>query len=192
MRARYFRSPTEFRRWLEEEHTRADELLVGYYKKHTLKPSMTWSESVDEAVCFGWIDGIRHKVDEDRYTIRFTPRRSGSVWSKVNLDKVKVLRKAGRMMPAGLAVYEGWNRAMSPAEAAERAGVVLDAEFERRFKRSRTAWTWFQALAPGYRKQSIHWVMSATRAETRERRLATLIESSAEGRKIPALRRAGE
>ncbi len=192
MRPRYFKNSAKFRSWLAKNHAGSSELLIGYYKRHTGKPSMTWSESVDVALCFGWIDGIRRKVDEDRYTIRFTPRRPNSVWSQVNLEKVKALKKSGRMRLAGLEVYEARNRESSQRYSFEKAGVGLDPEYERAFKQKRKAWAWFQDLAPSYRKQSIWWVMSAKKALTRKRRLAALMECSAEGRKIRPLRRPGE
>lgn len=187
MKPRFFNSPAAFRVWLQENHASRVELLVGYYRRATGKPSMTWSESVDEALCFGWIDGIRRRIDEQRYTIRFTPRRPNSNWSRINLDKVVALDKAGRMMPAGLEVYEQRNPAKSQRYSYEQAGLGLDAEYERTFKRRKKAWSWFENLAPSYRKQSIGWVMSAKREATRQRRLAILIDSSAAGRKIPPL-----
>lgn len=193
MKVRYFRSPGEFRRWLAQHHADRDELIVGYHKKHTGKPSMTWSESVDEALCYGWIDGIRRKVDEDRYCIRFTPRRPKSIWSAVNLKKMKELIRDGRVQPAGRAIYEARDPSKEERYSFEQEAVALAPEYERKFKRSRRAWRFFsETLNLGYRKQSIHWVMSAKKTETRERRLGILIESSAEGRKVPQLRKPGE
>lgn len=183
---RFFATPAVFRAWLDAHHDRAPELLVGFHKKGSGKPSMTWPESVDEALCYGWIDGVRRSLDEDSYTIRFTPRRPGSIWSNVNVAKVAALLQAGRMMPAGLAAWERRDPEKSGIYVFERNHpVAFDAEMERRFKRSRRAWTFFQAQPPGYRKQATHYVTSAKRPETRERRLTTLIECSARGERLP-------
>ncbi|NUO39397.1 MAG: bacteriocin-protection protein [Gemmatimonadaceae bacterium] len=183
---RFFATPAAFRAWLDAHHDRAPELLVGFHKKGSGKPSMTWPESVDEALCYGWIDGVRRSLDEDSYTIRFTPRRPGSIWSNVNVAKVAALLQAGRMMPAGLAAWERRDPEKSGIYVFERNHpVAFDAEMERRFKRSRRAWTFFQAQPPGYRKQATHYVTSAKRPETRERRLTTLIECSARGERLP-------
>ena len=183
---RFFATPAAFRAWLDAHHDRAPELLVGFHKKGSGKPSMTWPESVDEALCYGWIDGVRRSLDEDSYTIRFTPRRPGSIWSNVNVAKVAALLQAGRMMPAGLAAWERRDPEKSGIYVFERNHpVAFDAEMERRFKRSRRAWTFFQAQPPGYRKQATHYVTSAKRTETRERRLTTLIECSARGERLP-------
>ncbi|MEM7244710.1 MAG: YdeI/OmpD-associated family protein [Acidobacteriota bacterium] len=190
-RARYFRSPAELRRWLAEHHETADELLLGYYKKHAGRPTVTWPESVDEALCYGWIDGIRRRVDEDRYTIRFTPRRPTSTWSNVNLKKVQVLLKEGRMAPAGIAAWEARREERSGTYAFEQGEVALAPDYEKQFRRKRRAWRHFsEERPPGYRKQCIHWVMSAKREPTRQRRLGILIECCAEGLAIPPLRRA--
>ena len=193
-RARYFRSSAEFRNWLAEHHDSADELLVGYYKKPVTQPTMSWSESVDEALCYGWIDGIRRRVDDDRYTIRFTPRRPGSNWSNVNLRKVEELTEHGRMQPAGLAAWEARRPERSGVYSFERADEArLAPEYERQFRRKRTAWRFFSKdLAPGYRKQTIHWIMSAKQETTRKRRLQAAIDSAAEKQKIPQLRKPGE
>ena len=183
---RFFATPAAFRAWLDAHHDRAPELLGGFHKKGSGKPSMTWPESVDEALCYGWIDGVRRSLDEDSYTIRFTPRRPGSIWSNVNVAKVAALLQAGRMMPAGLAAWERRDPEKSGIYVFERNHpVAFDAEMERRFKRSRRAWTFFQAQPPGYRKQATHYVTSAKRPETRERRLTTLIECSARGERLP-------
>ena len=187
MKPNFFASTEAFRLWLEEHHQSESELLVGYYRVATGKPSMSWSESVDEALCFGWIDGIRRRIDDERYTIRFTPRRPKSHWSRINLDKVIVLKRAGRMMPAGLAAFEERNRSRSQRYSFEQDSVALDPEYKRAFSEQKAAWRWFRKLAPGYRKQSVWWVMSAKKETTRRRRLGILIESSAAGRKIPPL-----
>ena len=181
----FFASPSEFRAWLEAHHGRETELLVGFYKKGSGKPSMTWSESVDEALCFGWIDGVRRSLDAERYTIRFTPRKPTSIWSNVNIAKVEMLLKADRMRPAGLAAWQRRDPEKSGIYAFERKSPAeFDAELERRFRRARSAWRFFQAQPPGYRRLATHYVTSAKRPETRERRLEVLIERSARGERL--------
>lgn len=182
---RFFRTPAAFREWLDTKHDRATELVVGFYKKGSGKPSITWPESVDEALCYGWIDGVRRSLDEDSYSIRFTPRKATSIWSNVNIAKAEALLKAGRMMPAGRAAWERRDPARSGVYLFERSDVVaFDAEFERRFKRDRGAWKYFEAQPPGYRRLATHYVVSAKRPETRERRLAVLIGCSARGERL--------
>jgi uncharacterized protein YdeI (YjbR/CyaY-like superfamily) len=182
----FFASPAEFRAWLEANHDRERELLVGFYKKGSGKPSITWPESVDEALCFGWIDGVRRSLDAERYTIRFTPRKPTSIWSNVNIAKVEMLLKAGRMRSAGLAAWERRDPEKSGIYSFERANPAeFDADAERRFRRARGAWRFFQAQPPGYRRLATHYVTSAKRPETRERRLAVLIEHSARGERLP-------
>ena len=186
----YFDSPAAFRRWLEAHHASADELLVGFYKAHTGRPTLTWPESVDEALCVGWIDGIRRRVDDDRYTIRFTPRRRHSIWSLVNIRRVAVLTADGRMQPPGLRAFEARRDERTGVYSFERSEPAALSEVdERRFRKNRTAWAFFQAQPPGYRRTAMHWVTSAKRAETRETRLAALIADSAAGRRIAQLRR---
>jgi uncharacterized protein YdeI (YjbR/CyaY-like superfamily) len=181
-----FERPEDFRGWLERHHASERELWVVYHKKSSGRASMTWRESVDEALCFGWIDGRRARVDDDRYMIRFTPRRAASVWSAVNIGRVAVLTEEGRMRPSGRRAFE--------ARREDRSGIyskeaVLSPAFERRFRARKRAWAWFETQPEGYRRNAIRWVMSAKRQETRERRLATLIEDSAEGLRIAQLRR---
>ena len=181
----FFASPGEFRAWLEANHDREKELLVGFHKKGSGKPSITWPESVDEALCFGWIDGVRRSLDAERYTIRFTPRKPTSIWSNVNIAKVEMLLKAGRMRPAGMAAWERRDPEKSGIYSFERQHPAeFDAEMERRFRRAREAWRFFQAQPPGYRRLATHYVTSAKRPETRERRLTSLIERSARGERI--------
>jgi uncharacterized protein YdeI (YjbR/CyaY-like superfamily) len=185
---RFFASAEEFRAWLEANHERETELLVGFYKKGSGKPSITWPESVDEALCFGWIDGVRRSLDAERYTIRFTPRKPSSIWSKVNMAKVAAQLKAGRMRPAGLAAWERRNPEKSGIYSFEREHPAeFDAESERRFRRERAAWRFFQEQPPGYRRLATHYVTSAKRPETRERRLTVLIEHSARDERLPQL-----
>jgi uncharacterized protein YdeI (YjbR/CyaY-like superfamily) len=186
----FFTSPGEFRAWLEANHDRRDELIVGFYKKASGKPSMTWPEAVDQALCFGWIDGVRRSHGDDAYTNRFTPRRRGSNWSAINIKRVGELIEAGQMTPAGMKAFEARTEARYSYEQ-ERAAAALDAGQEREFRANPAAWEWFEARPPGYRRSAIHWVVSAKRPETRARRLATLIEDSAAGRAIGPLRRPG-
>jgi len=189
----FFATPAEFRAWLEEHHDTRTELIVGFYKKASGKPSITWKEAVDQALCFGWIDGVRRSLGDDAYTNRFTPRRRGSNWSAINIQRVRELIEAGQMAPAGLAAFE----ARTPERSAvysyeqERAAAALDGEQEREFRANPAAWDWFQSRPPGYRRGAIHWVVSAKRPETRARRLAALIEDSAAGRKVGPLRPPG-
>jgi uncharacterized protein YdeI (YjbR/CyaY-like superfamily) len=185
-----FETPQAFRAWLEQHHDSASEVWVGYFRKATGKPSMTWAESVDEALCFGWIDGVRRRIDDERYTIRFTPRRKGSVWSVVNVGRVAELRKQGRMRPAGLKAFAARREDRSGIYSYEqRASATFDPAFERRFRANEKAWAHFDARPASYRQAAIRWVMSAKKEETRERRLATLIEDSAAGRTVRPLTR---
>jgi len=179
----FFETPEELRDWLAEHHASASELFVGAWKKSTGKPSLTWPEIVEEALCVGWIDSIRRSVPGDGWVIRLTPRRKGSIWSAVNVAKVAELRNAGRMRPAGEAAFEARRADRTAIYSFEQAAApALTAEEEARFRANEAAWAWFSAKPPSFRKQTIHWVISAKRAETRERRLAALIEDSAAGR----------
>jgi len=184
----HFEGPVAFRRWLAKHHAKLDELWVGFHKKRTGTPSLTWPESVDEALCYGWIDGIRKRIDDDRYTIRFTPRRPGSIWSAVNRRRMRELIDEGRVSKAGLAAWER-RREDDLRYSYEQQGSKLDPELEKRFRSDRKAWKYYAAQPPGYRRTSAWWVMSAKRQETRERRLAQLVACSAEGRRIPQLAR---
>jgi uncharacterized protein YdeI (YjbR/CyaY-like superfamily) len=184
----FFETPAQLRDWLDEHHETADDLIVGAWKKSTAKPSLTWEQIVEEALCVGWIDSIRRSVPGDGWTIRLTPRRKRSIWSAVNVAKVAELRATGRMRPSGEAAFA--------ARLADRTAIYsfeqssdpeLAPDEAARFQANEAAWAWFSAKAPSFRKQALHWVISAKRAETRERRLAILIESSAAGRPIPPL-----
>ena len=186
---RYFEAPDDFRSWLAEHHELALELWVGFYKKGSGRASITWPESVDEALCFGWIDGIRKSVSEEAYVIRFTPRRRGSIWSNVNIRRVEVLARAGRMHPAGVRAYEARDPKKSGLDAFEREAAKFDTAELKQFRANKNAWAFFETSPPGYRRLTTHWVTSAKRPETRARRLATLIADSAAGRRIKALRR---
>ncbi len=188
--ALFFRGPKEFRAWLERRHDERSELWVGYFKKATGEPSMTWPESVDVALCFGWIDGIRKSIDEKRYKIRFTPRRPGSHWSARNLDRIQHLLKAGLVVEPGVAAYRSRNPAKERRASYEQADedVTLPPEYERRLKADRAAWSYFRTASPSYRKQTTWWIVSAKREETRLRRLETLIRSSAKQEPVPPMR----
>lgn len=193
-RASYFATPAAWRAWLGDHHAEANEVLVGFHKRGTGKPSITWPESVDEALCFGWIDGVRKRVDDARYTIRFTPRKPKSIWSAINIARVKELSAAGKMHPAGLAAFAARADERSAIYSYEqRKTAKLDDAAERRFRADDAAWAWFSAQAPWYRRTAVHWVISAKREQTRERRLATLIDDSRRGRAIgPLVRRTGK
>jgi uncharacterized protein YdeI (YjbR/CyaY-like superfamily) len=182
---RFFRTPAKFRAWLETNHARTNELVVGFYRKDSGHESITWPESVDEALCFGWIDGVRRSLDENSYSIRFTPRKAKSIWSNVNIAKVEELIRQKRMMAAGLASYALRDPARSGVYSFEREAASFDADAERTFKRSRAGWAFFQAQPPGYRRLVTHYVVSAKKPETRAARLAALIEHSAQGERIP-------
>lgn len=188
----FFATPAAFRRWLAKHHASATELWVGFHRKATGRPSLTWPESVDEALCFGWIDGVRRSVGTEAYTIRFTPRKRGSTWSTVNTRRAGELIRAGRMQPAGLRAFEARDPAKSGIYSFERREAArLDEAAEARFRAHKEAWRFFEAQPPGYRKIAVHWVVSAKREETRARRLETLIADSAAGRRIALLRRPG-
>jgi len=184
----FFETPSELRAWLQEHHAAAPELWVGYYKKDSGRRSLTWSQVVDEALCFGWIDGKTQRIDEHRYRQRLTPRRRTSNWSAINVAKVAELRTQGRMTPAGEAAFAE-RREDSPGTLSyeRRHEAALDAEHEAAFRANAPAWEWFAAQSPSYRSMATFWVVSAKRPETRARRLATLIECSSEGKRIPAL-----
>jgi uncharacterized protein YdeI (YjbR/CyaY-like superfamily) len=184
----FFATPGEFRSWLERNHDSAAELWVGLHRKGSGRPSMSWPESVDEALCFGWIDGVRRSVDATSYAIRFTPRKPASAWSRINIDKVARLEREGLMRPAGRAAFARRSEERSATYSHEqREAAQLPEEYAERLRRSRDAWSYFQARPPWYRRTAIRWVVSAKREETRLGRLRTLIECSAEGRHIPAL-----
>jgi len=181
----YFQTPGEFRAWLHEHHGTATELLVGMRKVGSGQPFMSWPESVDEALCYGWIDGVRKRVDDAAYTIRFSPRRKGSIWSEVNIAKARALIEQGRMMPAGLAVFESRDEERSGVYSFERkAPAELTANEKRAFQADRKAWAFFETVAPSYQRAVLHWVVSAKQASTRARRLEKVIATCAEARKL--------
>jgi uncharacterized protein YdeI (YjbR/CyaY-like superfamily) len=183
----FFPTPAEFRAWLEQHASTEGQLLVGFYKKGSGRPSITWPESVDEALCFGWIDGIRRGIDEESYSIRFTPRRRGSIWSAVNVRRIAALVDAGRMTPAGLAAFEARADAKTGVYSFESRPQGLDEPYAERFRAQREAWRFFESQPPGYRRTATFWVQSAKQEATRLRRLDQLIEVSARGERLDAL-----
>ena len=184
----FFPDSSAFRAWLEANHEKEKELLVGFYKVGSGKPSITWPQSVDEALCFGWIDGVRRSINGESYSIRFTPRKTGSIWSAVNIKKVELLTKAGLMRPAGLAAFAKRSEEKSAIYAYEKEPVKLDKDFEKQFKANKKAWKFFHSLPPSYQRTAIHWVMSAKQEATRLKRMQMLIEDSAQQQKIKPLR----
>lgn len=174
----FFPTQTEFREWLARNHDTETELFVGFYKVKSGFPSMTWSESVDQALCYGWIDGIRRSIDEHSYHIRFTPRRKDSVWSPVNLEKIKKLTAEGLMQPAGIDIFNNRAEAKPHDYAFRKKELALPTEFENEFRKNEKAWDYFDALAPSYKKHSIYWVISAVQEKTKIKRLNELIASS--------------
>jgi len=184
MSPRFFKTPAAFRKWLAANHNKSKELWVGFYKKDTGKPSITWPESVDEALCFGWIDGIRKKYDDESYVIRFTPRKPESIWSAVNIRNVERLSNEKRMMPAGLKAYALRKEFRSGIYSYEQRPAELTEPYASQFKKNKAAWKFFEAQPPGYRKMMTWFILSAKTEETRQKRLARLIESSAKGQRL--------
>ncbi len=181
----FFATPTAFRSWLSKNHQSKGELLVGFYKKKSGKPCLTWSESVDVALCFGWIDGVRRKFSDEAYTIRFTPRRRGSHWSDINIRKVAQLEKGGLMTPAGTAAFAALREGMARTYSYEqRKTAEFDRSQQSEFKRDKDAWTFFSSQAPSYRQTAIYWVTSAKKVETQQARLARLIAASRAGKRL--------
>jgi uncharacterized protein YdeI (YjbR/CyaY-like superfamily) len=184
MQPRFFRSATDFRHWLEKRAAESQELLVGYYKVGSGKPSMTWPQSVDQALCFGWIDGVRRNLDETRYTIRFTPRKPRSVWSEVNIKRVAELSRQGLMQPAGLEAFEARRENRSGVYSYEKRPAQLPGPYAGRLQAVPRAREFFADQAPSYRRAAIWWVISARQEATRLRRLGILISDSEQGRRI--------
>ena len=186
----FFKNQQEFRDWLDKNHGEAREIHVGFYKKETGKPSLTWPESVDQALCYGWIDGIRRSLGPESYTIRFTPRKPRSIWSAVNLAKMEILIREKKVRPAGMAIYEKRDLDKIKKYSFEQEkDPTLSPALLRSFKSNKKAYAWFKASAPSYQKAAIHWVMSARREATQNTRLNTLIEDSAQGKRIGLMRR---
>ena len=180
----YYTMPDELRRWFAMHHASAAELYVGFYKKGSVGQGITWSESVDEALCVGWIDGVRRTLDESHYTIRFTPRRKGSIWSAVNIRKVEALTREGRMRPAGLAAFALRREERSKIYTYEQRGEGWVEPYVGLLQANPAAWKFFQAQPPSYRKKAGWWVAGAKREETRLKRLAELVAASAGGRRL--------
>ena len=184
---RFFDSAARLREWLERNHASAPELWVGFWKAHTGRAGLTYDQAVDEALCFGWIDGLVRRVDDEAYMQRFTPRKPGSTWSAVNIAKAESLERSGRMAAPGRDAFRNRDPGRTGLYSFENRSVAFAPGLERRFRRDKAAWKFFEAQPPGYRRMAAFWVMSAKREETRERRLAQLIESSREAVRLPAL-----
>jgi uncharacterized protein YdeI (YjbR/CyaY-like superfamily) len=186
MKPTFFRSAAEFRSWLKQHHAKAAELHVGFHKRKSGKPSITWPEAVDQALCYGWIDGLRRSIDDTSYVIRFTPRRPGSVWSTVNVQRVKELDRLGKMRAAGLKAFKAL-KTSKVYSYEQRHTAALSRADERMFRADKKAWTFFQDQAPWYRRMAIWWIVSAKKQATRHRRLAKLMECSRQRQIIPPM-----
>lgn len=184
---RFFRSSSEFREWLDTNHGSVNALIVGFYKRDSGKESITYPQALDEALCFGWIDGVRRRVDALSYSIRFTPRRPKSNWSQVNLRHAERLIKSGRMTPVGLRVYSEWDPKKSGSYSFENHPREFAPADEHKFQADKTAWNYFRKQAPSYQRTSIWWVVSAKRSETRAKRLSKLMDDSAHERRLDLL-----
>jgi uncharacterized protein YdeI (YjbR/CyaY-like superfamily) len=187
MKVSYFETRAAFRRWLQKHHSRHVELRVGFRTVASGEKSITYSEALEEALCFGWIDGVRKRLDSTRYTIRFTPRKRGSYWSAVNTRRARALMRLGRIKPAGRRAFEARDAGKTAKYSFERRNAALDKDSRRRFMARRRAWAFFQAQPPGYRHIATFWVISAKQEETRRRRMKRLIEDSHAGRRLPML-----
>jgi uncharacterized protein YdeI (YjbR/CyaY-like superfamily) len=181
---KFFKTPSAFRKWLAANHDKAKELLVGFYKKASGKPSMTWPESVDEALCFGWIDGVRKTIDDQSYVIRFSPRKPNSIWSAVNIRNVERLTREKRMQPAGLKAFAACKENRSGIYAYEQRPAELVEPYATQFRRHKAAWKFFEAQPPYYRKTLTWWIVSAKQEKTRLSRLEKLIETSAKQQRL--------
>jgi uncharacterized protein YdeI (YjbR/CyaY-like superfamily) len=188
MKIRFFRSPSAFRKWLETNHTKAAELWVGFYKTDSGLPSITWPESVDQALCFGWIDGVRKRIDDASYMIRFSPRKPTSIWSAVNIKRAAQLAEEGLMRPAGIKAFEARKENRSGIYSYENRSSAFPDSYERTLKQNKVAWEFFHAQPPWYRKTACWWVVSAKKEETRLRRLQTLIDCSAAGQRLDPMK----
>lgn len=186
---RFFETPGELRAWFEANHDRAAELWLGYHRKRSGRPSVTWQDVVDQELCFGWIDSVRYSLGGDRSAQRITPRRKRSVWSAVNIKRFEELERQGLVHPSGRMAFEARDEARSRIYAYENRSQGLDGARESAFRKHSAAWKFFESQAPWYRRTAAHWVMSAKREETRDRRLQALIESSRRGQRIPPLAR---
>ncbi len=184
MKPQFFETQNDFREWLNKNHVNETVLLVGFYKVGSKKPSMTWPESVDQALCYGWIDGVRKSIDEESYSVRFTPRKPTSIWSNVNINKVKALTEKGLMMPKGIAAFSLRKESKSGIYSFENEPKTLDSKLESKFKSNKKAWDFFQKSAPSHQKQIIYWIASAKKEETRLSRLEKAIEKFEKGEKF--------
>ncbi len=189
MKPIFFKTPADLRKWFEKHHDKEQELWVGMYKKSTGKPSVTWPDVVDECLCFGWIDGIRQSIDDESYTNRITPRKPRSNWSAVNIKRVQELTQQGRMTPNGLVAFEKRTENRSGIYSYEQRPEKFEPATEKQFKANKKAWEFFEARPRSYRRAAIWWVISAKKDETKAKRLADLIEYSAQGKTIPPLTR---
>ncbi len=188
MKPTFFLTKADFRKWLDKNHTTEKELIVGFYKVGTKKPSITWSESVDQALCYGWIDSVRKSIDDDSYCIRFTPRKPNSIWSAINIKKVEILSKQGLMKPAGIKSFELKKDHRSKIYSHEQKLKNLSDEFEKQFKANKKAWMFFTSQAPSYQKTAVHIVTTAKQETTKLKRLLDLINSSEAGEKMSSLK----
>jgi len=184
LKARFFPTPADFRKWLEKNHGTATELWVGFYKRDSARPSITWPESVDEELCFGWIDGIRKRVDEISYKIRFSPRRRGSIWSAINIGRAQELTKKKRMRPAGARAFAARIEYKSGIYSYEQRKAELPEPYAKILKKNKTAWDFFQAQSPSYRKMINWYIVSAKKEETRMQRLEKLITASGKKKRL--------
>ena len=184
-----FRTPDAFRAWLEKHHAKAKELEIRLFKVHAAHLGITYAQALDEALCFGWIDGVVHRLDEDSFSQRYTPRQPRSNWSRRNIEHVERLKKAGRMTPAGLAAYDARDATRTGVYSFEQRRPELAPAYLKTIRANKAAWAHFQAQAPSYRRLMAHWIMSAKKEETRRKRLDLLIECASRGRKIPQLER---
>jgi uncharacterized protein YdeI (YjbR/CyaY-like superfamily) len=184
LRPEFFQTPADFRNWLDNNHATATELWVGFYKRNSGKRSITWPESVDQALCFGWIDGIRKRVDENSYQIRFTPRRRGSIWSAINIKRAKELVRQKQMRPFGLRAFAARIENKSGIYSYEQRSTELRQPYAKLLKKNKVAWNFFKTQSPSYRKMIGWWIVSAKKEETRMTRLAKLISESAKGKRL--------
>ncbi len=188
MKPIFFSTPIEMRKWFKKNYLKEDELLVGYYKVSSGKPSITWSESVDQAICFGWIDGIRKSIDEQSYSIRFTPRRPKSSWSAVNIKKVEELTKLGLMLPVGLKAFEKRKEENSKIYSYEEQHEKFPKHYKKQLTANKKAWEFFNSQPPYYQRAVLRWVMSAKQETTKVKRFQSLIEDCAAGQKVGPMR----
>jgi len=184
LKPKFFRTAADFRTWLEKNHATATELWIGFYKKDSGKPSITWPESVDQSLCFGWIDGIRKRIDEITYQIRFTPRRSGSIWSAINIKRAKELVRQKQIQPAGLKAFAARIENKSGIYSYEQRSTELPEPYAKLLKKNKAASNFFEKQPPSYRKMIGWWIVSAKKEETRMARLAKLVSASANGKRL--------